>query len=85
VSGDGSTPIPISSPVLTSGLTFIKLQLLKSEVVTSVTIRLHKPRDSATIGLSQILLMGCTAFGDFSTMHSNNLLLPAEDYVSKTR
>ena len=68
----------------TSSLVFIKLQLQKPEVVTTVTIRLHKARDSMTIGLSQILLMGYSAFGDVVSKTSN-LFLPTEDFVSKSR
>ena len=84
-SRDGSMMIPVCAPKLTSGLTLIKLQLLKSEVVTAVTIRLHKPRDSTTIGLSQIMLLGCTAFGDTGSLRLSNVFLPTEDYVSRTR
>ena len=86
VSRDGMTCIPICSPIQTSGLTLVKLQLLKSEVVTSVTVRLHKPRDSTTIGLSKIMLLGSTAFADSSPLRVGaNVLLPSEDYVSKSR
>ncbi len=85
VSRDGTTMFPICSPMQTSGLTLIKLQLLKSEVVMSVTIRLHKPRDSTTIGLSQVMLLGNTAFGDSGNIRSNNMFVPTEDYVSRTR
>ena len=68
----------------TSSLVFIKLQLQRSEVVTSVTIRLHRARDSMTIGLSQILLMGYSAFGEVG-YKTNNLFLPTEDFVSRSR
>lgn len=53
-------------------------------MVTSVTIRLHKARDSMTIGLSQILLMGYSAFGEVG-YKTNNLFLPTEDFVSRSR
>ena len=43
---------------------------MKPEVVSAVTIRLHKPPDSTTIGLSQILLNGHTAFGSESGRNS---------------
>ncbi|KAL4237916.1 Baculoviral IAP repeat-containing protein 6 [Mactra antiquata] len=82
-SQDGVTTFPLCAPMNTSSLVFIKLQLQKSEVVTSVTIRLHRARDSMTIGLSQILLMGYSAFGD-SGYKSSNIFLPTEDFVSRT-
>lgn len=52
------------APLPTSGLTGIKLQLTSPEVVTAVTVRLHKPRDSNTLGLSQVLVLGTLAFTD---------------------
>lgn len=94
VSRDGTTSFPVCAPINTSGLTLIKVQLLKSEVVTSVTIRLHKPRDSTTIGLSQIMLLGLTVFGYSGTVRANlsNFVIPSsnvlsgmEEYISKTR
>ena len=83
-SQDGVTSFPLCAPLSTSSLVFIKLQLQKPEVVTTVMIRLHKARDSMTIGLSQILLMGYSAFGEAASKTSN-LFLPTEDYVSKSR
>ena len=83
VSRDGSTSFPVCAPVHTSGLTLIKVQLLKAEVASSVTIRLHKPRDSTTIGLSQILLLGMTVFS--SSGSRNSSITGQEDYVPKTR
>ncbi|XP_077994932.1 dual E2 ubiquitin-conjugating enzyme/E3 ubiquitin-protein ligase BIRC6-like isoform X2 [Glandiceps talaboti] len=84
ISRDGSTMIPVSSPISTSGLTFIKLQLYKPEVTTSVCLRLHKPRDSSTVGLSQIMLLGLTAFGSTASSNIVNPFLPTEDNVSKS-
>jgi len=79
--------VPLCAPVSTSGLTTIKIQLLRHEIVTVVTIRLHKPRDSQTIGLSQIMLMGYMAFGDLTGAVASriaNIFTPMEDYVSRT-
>ncbi|XP_075222220.1 BIR repeat containing ubiquitin-conjugating enzyme isoform X2 [Lycorma delicatula] len=56
--------VPVGPPFNTSGLTFVRLTLPQPEVVTSVLLRLYKPRDSATIGLSQIRLLGTTTFGE---------------------
>ena len=64
VSRDGLSNIPLGRPLLTSGFTAIKIKLQKPEVVTSVTLRFHRPFDSASLGLSQIRLMGDTAFSE---------------------
>lgn len=80
LSCDNAVMVPACLPLVTSGLSSVKIQLLRPEVVTTVTVRLHKPRDSQTIGLSQLLLLGVTAFGDTSLVPS-----ASEDYVSKTR
>ncbi|XP_078714316.1 dual E2 ubiquitin-conjugating enzyme/E3 ubiquitin-protein ligase BIRC6 isoform X2 [Lampetra fluviatilis] len=84
LSADGVSMLPVSCPVVTSGLTYIKLQLVKAEVATAVCLRLHRPRDSGTLGLSQIKLLGLTAFGGMSCSTVNNPFLPTEDQVSKT-
>ena len=79
--------VPLCAPASTSGLTTIKVQLLRHEIVSVVTIRLHKPRDSQTIGLSQIMLMGYMAFGDLTGAAASriaNIFTPMEDYVSRT-
>ncbi|CAF94074.1 unnamed protein product, partial [Tetraodon nigroviridis] len=51
----------------------------------TVCLRLHRPRDASTLGLSQIKLLGLTAFGNTSSATVNNPFLPSEDQVSKTR
>ncbi|XP_054832768.1 baculoviral IAP repeat-containing protein 6 isoform X2 [Eublepharis macularius] len=84
ISADGMNMLPLSTPVITSGLTYIKIQLVKAEVASSVCLRLHRPRDASTLGLSQIKLLGLTAFGNTSSATVNNPFLPSEDQVSKT-
>ncbi|ELK27335.1 Baculoviral IAP repeat-containing protein 6 [Myotis davidii] len=84
VSADGINMLPLSTPVVTSGLTYIKIQLVKAEVASAVCLRLHRPRDASTLGLSQIKLLGLTAFGTTSSATVNNPFLPSEDQVSKT-
>ncbi|XP_066552631.1 baculoviral IAP repeat-containing protein 6 isoform X3 [Amia ocellicauda] len=84
ISADGVNMLPLSSPVITSGLTYIKIQLVKAEVASAVCLRLHRPRDASTLGLSQIKLLGLTAFGNTSSATVNNPFLPSEDQVSKT-
>ncbi|XP_039282031.1 baculoviral IAP repeat-containing protein 6 isoform X3 [Nilaparvata lugens] len=66
ISRDGGRSgfVPVAAPFNTSGLTHVRLTLPHAEVVTSVLLRLYKPRDSSNIGLSQIKLLGATTFGD---------------------
>lgn len=85
ISADGVNMLPLSTPVITSGLTYIKIQLVKAEVASAVCLRLHRPRDASNLGLSQIKLLGLTAFGNTSSATVNNPFLPSEDQVSKTR
>ena len=61
---DGLSNVPLGGPQLTSGYTSIKMKLQKPEVVTSVTIRFHRSFDSNSLGLSQIRLLGDTAFSE---------------------
>ncbi|OWF45700.1 baculoviral IAP repeat-containing protein 6-like isoform X2 [Mizuhopecten yessoensis] len=83
ISHDGVTSTPLCQPLMTSSLAFIKLQLQRPEVATCVTIRLHKARDSMTIGLSQIQLVGYSAFGDTGNA-PQNIFMPTEDFVSRS-
>ncbi|GAB6020665.1 hypothetical protein CHUAL_003335 [Chamberlinius hualienensis] len=90
ISSDGvSRHNPLCPPRSASGLTFIILQLVQPEIATSVIIRLYKPRDSANIGLSQILLLGTSTFGDVdagnrSFENAANLTVPTEESVAKS-
>ncbi|KAK4884383.1 hypothetical protein RN001_000654 [Aquatica leii] len=64
VSSDGpSRLVPACPPLPTSGMTFIRLHLPVPEVVNCIQLRLYKPRDANNIGLSQIRLLGTSAFG----------------------
>ncbi|XP_062579414.1 baculoviral IAP repeat-containing protein 6-like [Saccostrea cucullata] len=83
LSHDGVTSTPLCHPLMTSSLAFIKLQFQRPQIATMVTIRLHKARDSMTIGLSQIMLMGYSAFGDSSSA-PQNVFMPNEDYVARS-
>ena len=86
ISADGTTPVPICPPLPTSGLTYVKFQLPRPEITTSVCLRLHRPRDSNTIGLSQIMLLGVTAFGSIGNGSSQSgLLLSSDDGAAKSR
>lgn len=59
-------PIPISQPISTIGMTCIRLKFNQPEIATSVVIRLYRPKDSTNIGLTQILVLGSTTFGENS-------------------
>ncbi|XP_023289754.1 baculoviral IAP repeat-containing protein 6 isoform X3 [Orussus abietinus] len=72
--------MPICPPMPTAGLTFIRITLSKPEIATAVLVRLYKPRDSTSIGLSQIRLLGTTAFGEIKT---NNDTID-EEQLTKT-
>lgn len=72
---------PICPPMPTAGLTFIRLTLSQPEVATAVLVRLYKPRDSTNISLSQIRLLGTTAFGDSKSNHD----IVDEEQLTKTR
>nr|XP_033324348.1 baculoviral IAP repeat-containing protein 6 [Megalopta genalis] len=65
----GSPLTPVCPPMPTAGLTFICITLSQPEVVTCVLVRLYKPHDSTNISLSQIRLLGTTAFGEIKTNH----------------
>ena len=54
VSRDGSFMTPVGPPVFTTGMSTIKLQLNKSELVNTVQVNLYKAKDSQMIGLSQV-------------------------------
>ncbi|XP_076283788.1 BIR repeat containing ubiquitin-conjugating enzyme isoform X2 [Lasioglossum baleicum] len=70
VSRESDSPLtPVCPPMPTAGLTFINITLSQPEVVTCVLVRLYKPRDSSNISLSQIRLLGTTAFGEIKTNH----------------
>ncbi|CAD5121553.1 DgyrCDS10052 [Dimorphilus gyrociliatus] len=59
---DSNNVLPLCEPLHTAGMSTIKLKLDSPTVVTSVTIRLHRPLDNSSIGLSQVLLLGTPAF-----------------------
>ncbi|XP_076756528.1 BIR repeat containing ubiquitin-conjugating enzyme isoform X2 [Xylocopa sonorina] len=70
VSRESNSPLtPVCPPMPTAGLTCIRITLSQPEVATSVLVRLYKPRGSASISLSQIRLLGTTAFGEIKTSH----------------
>lgn len=55
-------PIPISQPMSTVGLTCIKLKLPQPEIASSIVLRLYRPKDSTSIGLTQVSVLGSTVF-----------------------
>ncbi|XP_047537096.1 baculoviral IAP repeat-containing protein 6 [Vanessa atalanta] len=60
--GCGGTVAPLGAPQSTAGMTFIRLALARPLVVTTVTLRLYKPRDSSNMGLLQLRLLAAPAF-----------------------
>ncbi|KDR13250.1 hypothetical protein L798_12638, partial [Zootermopsis nevadensis] len=84
VSRDSSSGlVPVCPPLSTSGLTFVRLSLPQPEIVTSVLVRLYKPRDSSNIGLSQIRLLGSTTFGE-TVFRTANMDVPDEEQLTKS-
>lgn len=82
ISREGSTSLtPVCPPMPTAGLTFIRMTLPQPEVANAVLIRLYKPRDSANTSLSQIRLLGTTAFGDYKS----SIEINDEEKLTKTR
>lgn len=67
---NGLPPMPMSQPMSTVGLTCIKLIFAEAEIATSMVLRLYRPRDSSTIGLTQISIYGTTTFGDVNKMNA---------------
>jgi ubiquitin-protein ligase len=75
---------PIGAPLFTMGMSSIKLQLNKSELVTSVQINLYKAKDSMVVGLSQIKLLGYPMFENMLSAKPDMMLTPVEDLVSRS-
>lgn len=68
ISRDGMcNSIPITQPISTVGMTCIRLKFSQPEIATHLVIRLYRPKDSASIGLTQISLLGTTIFSDTSS------------------
>lgn len=65
-------PIPISQPMSTIGLTCIKLKLPHPEIANSVVLRLYRPKDTNSIGLNQISVLGTTVFSGMKTDGSSS-------------
>jgi baculoviral IAP repeat-containing protein 6 len=83
LSHDGQYVVPLAPPLLTASLALIKLQLLQPAVVTVVTLRLHRPKDSSTMGLQQICLLGQRACGESEGSGSGGL--PTEEAMTRMR
>ncbi|CAG9807884.1 unnamed protein product [Chironomus riparius] len=75
ISRDGMNLIPLTQPIVTSGMTCIRLKFPQAEIATHLVIRLYRPKDSSTIGLSMISVLGTSIFNDktsISNLSSNN-------------
>ncbi len=86
VSRDGSTHLmtPVGPPLFTMGLSSIRLQLTKSELVSAVQINLYKAKDSLVVGLSQIRLLGYPMFENMLSAKPDMMLTPVEDLVARS-
>lgn len=63
---EGGHLMPVSGPLSTAGLSRVRLVLPRPVVASIVVVRLHRPRDSSTLGLSQLKLLGTTTFREAS-------------------
>lgn len=73
ITRDGNfSPIPITQPISTTGMTCIRLKFSQPEIATQVVIRLYRPKDSASIGLTQISVLGTTIFSDTGNNKSSS-------------
>ena len=87
ITRDGNfSPIPITQPISTVGMTCIRLKLTQPEIATHIVIRLYRPKDSSNIGLTQISVLGTTIFFDVSNNRSgnNNDMLIEDDSQTET-
>ncbi|XP_064112985.1 baculoviral IAP repeat-containing protein 6-like isoform X2 [Macrobrachium nipponense] len=71
---EGGYLMPVSGPLSTAGLSRVRLVLPRPVVASIVVVRLHRPRDSATLGLSQLKLLGTTTFREaLRGLHENSV------------
>ncbi|XP_068681369.1 baculoviral IAP repeat-containing protein 6-like isoform X1 [Montipora foliosa] len=63
ISNDTQVLVPVCEPVLTAGITVVKLKLHQPKVAQHVHIHCHCPRDSHLLGLSQIKVLGMSLRG----------------------
>lgn len=82
-------PIPISQPMSTIGLTCIRLKLPQPEIANSIVLRLYRPKDTNSIGLNQISVLGTTVFSgmkpaDGSPGTSQDSTLGDDDTAAKS-
>ncbi|KAG5670331.1 hypothetical protein PVAND_000606 [Polypedilum vanderplanki] len=71
ISRDGMSLIPLTQPISTSGMTCIRLKFPQPEIATHLVIRLYRPKDSSTIGLSTISILGKSIFSDENIQKGN--------------
>lgn len=83
ITRDGNfSPIPITQPISTTGMTCIRLKFSQPEIATQVVIRLYRPKDSASIGLTQISVLGTTIFSDGGNNKSSSTSSSSSDLNS---
>ena len=72
---EGGALTPTTGLVSTAGLACVKIALSHPVVASVVVVRLYKPCDQSTLGLSHLKLLGTTTFShshNLSTEQSNN-------------
>lgn len=77
-------PIPISQPMSTVGLTYIKLKLPQPEIASSIVLRLYRPKDSTNLGLTQILILGSTVFTNSKSAGNQDNMFCDDDTAAKS-
>lgn len=74
--------IPFGQTLTTTGMTCIRIKLVEPEIATSLMLRLYRPKDNGSIGLTQISILGQTIF---SSTNSSDLNFRIEDQESVTK
>ncbi|KAL5282756.1 BIRC6 family protein [Megaselia abdita] len=75
--------IPFGQTLSTTGMTCIRLKLAEPEIATSLMLRLYRPKDNGSIGLTQISILGQTIFSSTNT-NDMNLKIEDTDSITKT-
>ena len=64
--------IPVATPIRTSGLGTIRIELTHPEVVQALNVHLCKPRDFQSISLSTISLLGTSLYTDVAEIPADS-------------
>lgn len=75
--------IPIGQTLSTTGMTCIRLKFAEPEITTSLLLRLYRPKDNGSIGLTQISILGQTIFSSSNVIDAS-FKMEDGDLVAKT-